>query len=311
MKELESELGVALFDRVGRRVQLTAAGRALLDPARQILRDFETARAAVAAVRGLVAGTLTLASLPTLAVDPLAALVGAFRRCYPGVEIDLAAPEDGRELVELVGSGRCEIGLTDAVDVPEPLVAVPLGTQALAFILPPDAAVPDPGPAGPDFGETPFVATPAGTSARRLLDERLAERGRPARLAVTAAQREAILPLVLAGAGAALVPEALAEVAGRLGAVVVRPEPPAVRQLALVHRPGPRSPAAERFTELATGDRGPDGVSRRPPGSDRPPPPGPSAPGPGGRPGPRPGRPRPSGPDRPGRRGRGRPDRRG
>ena len=78
VKELERELEVALFDRVGRRVHLTAAGQALVGPARQALRDVETGRAAVAAVAGVRAGTLALASLPTLAADPLAELVGRF-----------------------------------------------------------------------------------------------------------------------------------------------------------------------------------------------------------------------------------------
>src|SRR4051794_35505124 len=79
IRGLEAELGVALFDRVGRRVRLTAAGEALLDPARQALRDVETATAAVMAVRGVEGGRLSLGSLRTLAVDPTAPLVGRFR----------------------------------------------------------------------------------------------------------------------------------------------------------------------------------------------------------------------------------------
>ena len=71
--------------------------------------------------------------------------------------------------------------------------------------------------------------------------------------AVISAQREAILPLVVAGAGAALVPEAMALIAEKLGAVVARPTPPAVRDLVLVHRLGPLSPASSRFVELAAG----------------------------------------------------------
>src|SRR2546429_2987960 len=50
IRELETELGTPLFHRVGRRVVLTAAGEALVGPARQALRDVETGRAAVEAV---------------------------------------------------------------------------------------------------------------------------------------------------------------------------------------------------------------------------------------------------------------------
>src|SRR5580692_2408793 len=136
VKELEAELGVALFVRSGRRVQLTAAGSALLEPARQVLRDLETGEAAVEAVAGLKAGNVTIASLPTLAADPVAPLVGAFRRLHPGVRIDLAAPEGTSELFDLVVAGTCELGVTDAHDVPDGLESHPLGRQSLVLILP-------------------------------------------------------------------------------------------------------------------------------------------------------------------------------
>ena len=70
VKELEAEVGASLFIRNRRTVRLTAAGEALVGPARQVIRDLETGQAAVAAVAGLVAGNLTMASLPTLVADP-------------------------------------------------------------------------------------------------------------------------------------------------------------------------------------------------------------------------------------------------
>src|ERR1051326_5442830 len=72
--KLETELGTPLFHRVGRRVVLTAAGEAFLEPARQVLRDVRTIRATVDAVSGLAAGQLDLVALPTLAVEPTARL---------------------------------------------------------------------------------------------------------------------------------------------------------------------------------------------------------------------------------------------
>ena len=251
VKDLEAELGVELFTRIGHRVRLTPAGSALLEPARRVLRDLEVGRAAVSAVAGVLAGSLSLASLPTLAADPMAAMVGKFRRHYQGVRVDLAAPEDSEDLFVLVESGTCELGLTDAADVPVTLAAINLGAQELVFILPPGSA-PDRG--GPlealELGEIPLVVAPGGTSTRRLLDQQFEALGRQPTLAVISAQREAILPLVMAGAGAALVPEAMALIAEKLGAVVTRPTPRAVRDLVLVHRAGPLSPAASRFVEL-------------------------------------------------------------
>jgi LysR family carnitine catabolism transcriptional activator len=254
VKDLEAEVGAKLFARIGHRVHLTAAGSALLEPAQQVLRDIETGRAAVAAVAGLLAGSLSLASLPTLAADPMARLVGEFRRLHRGVRVDLAAPEDSDDLFALVESGACELGLTDADSVPAPLAMVSLLSQELVFILPPGSAVPGEDPLDTlDRGEIHLVVAPVGTSTRRLLDQQMGARGRPARIAVISAQRDAILPLVVAGAGAALVPEAMALIAEKLGAVVARAKPPVVRDLVLVHRLGSVSPAASRFLELASG----------------------------------------------------------
>lgn len=254
VKDLEAELGVELFTRIGHRVNLTPAGSALLDPARRVLRDLETGRAAVAEVAGVLAGSLSLASLPTLAADPMAGMVGEFRRNHPGVRVDLAAPEDSEDLFSLVDSGTCELGLTDAADVPETLDAIAVGTQELVFILPPGSK-----PEGPDpldalkRDEIPLVVAPGGTSTRRLLDQQFEALGHRPMFAVISAQREAILPLVVAGAGAALVPEAMALIAEKLGAVVMRPTPRAVRNLVLVNRLGQISPAASRFVELVRG----------------------------------------------------------
>lgn len=253
VKDLEVELAVVLFTRTGRRVRLTPAGAALLGPARQVLRDLETGRAAVEAVAGLEAGNVTMASLPTLVADPVAPLVGIFRRCYPGIRIDLAAPDDTSELFELVASGSCELGITEAHDIPDALQSHSLGLQSLVLILPP----------GSDHAEgavldlaslegMPFVAPPPGTSTFRLLQEGFAAVYRTPTVAVVTAQRDAILPLVVAGAGAALVPESVARAASGLGAVTARPQPAIERALALVHRSGPLAPAAARFTEMAT-----------------------------------------------------------
>jgi LysR family carnitine catabolism transcriptional activator len=254
VKELEAELGVALFTRSGRRVQLTPAGVALLGPARQVLRDLETGQAAVEAVAGLAAGNLTMASLPTLAADPMAPLIGAFRRRYPGVRIDLAAPEDTAELFDLVASGACELGVTEAHDVPGTLQAHPLGRQSLLFILPPGSDHTEGAPLDLSSLEgTPFVVAPQGTSTYRLLQEGFAAVDRSPTVAVVTAQRDAIVPLVIAGAGAALVPESVARTASELGAITARPHPPIERALALVHRSGPLAPAAARFAEMATG----------------------------------------------------------
>src|SRR5580704_9187694 len=76
LRALEGELGVELFHRVGRGLELSAAGQALIGPAREVLSAIDTARGAVGEVAEVLAGTLQIAALATLAVDPLAELIG-------------------------------------------------------------------------------------------------------------------------------------------------------------------------------------------------------------------------------------------
>ncbi|HEX4217142.1 MAG TPA: LysR family transcriptional regulator [Acidimicrobiales bacterium] len=288
IKELEHELGTELFERLGRSVRLTAAGQALVGPARQVLRDLETGKAAVEAVAGLRGGTLSLASLPTLAAHPVAELVGRFCRRYPDVAVDLSAPEDTADLVDLLRTGQCELGIGEETGLPDDLRIVSMEVQRLLVILPPGSPVkarsarsagsspsaassgsvgssPSAGSSrsaasrstGPswlagslrlgDLRDTTMIATPIGTSSRRLFEEGFAAAGVVPRVSVVTAQRDAILPLVLAGAGASLVPEAMAAMGARLGAVVAEPRPAVERRIVVAARQGPLAPAARGF----------------------------------------------------------------
>jgi LysR family transcriptional regulator, carnitine catabolism transcriptional activator len=250
VRELEAALGVELFHRVGRRVVPTAAGEALVEPARQVLRDVETGRSAVEAVAGLAAGRLDLVALPTLAADPVAPLVGAFRVAHPGIDIALADPADAAEVVDLVASGTCELGIT-AEPVAHPgLVSHALGHQDLLAVLPPGTNARH-AMAVSTLARFPLVAAPAGTTTRTQLEEAFTNARVTPHIAVVTPQREAILPLVLAGAGATLFPRPLAEQAAALGAVVVELRPRLTRPVHLFHRRGARSPAAAAFLELA------------------------------------------------------------
>jgi LysR family transcriptional regulator, carnitine catabolism transcriptional activator len=253
VRALELELGTPLFHRIGRRLVLTAAGDALVAPARQVVRDLDLARRAVVDVAGIAGGTLDLAVLPTLAVDPAARLVGAFRVAHPGVTVRLTSPEGTSDALGRVADGRAELALTDAETAPS-LVVHALGEQRFRAVFPPGSA--------PQRAKTikvaaltgvPMVTTPPGTSSRRVLERAFELAGALPVIAVEAGPREAILPLVLAGAGAALVPAPLAEEAASLGADVRNVDPPLTRAVTLAHRDAPLSPAAAAFVAMATG----------------------------------------------------------
>jgi DNA-binding transcriptional LysR family regulator len=249
---LETELGTPLFHRVGRRVVLTPAGEAFQEPARQLLRDARTIRDIVGAVAGLQAGRLDLVALPTLAVEPAARLVAAFRRAVPLVAVRLVEPEDSEALLAMVRDGRSELGFTE-VSPGNDLESLDLGSQEILAVCPPGTRI-GRGNRLPvaRLASMALVATPPGTSTRRLVDEAMASADIRTRIAVETDQREAILPLVLGGAGTTFLPAPLAAEAGRRGAIIASLDPPLVRRVGIVHRSGPLSPAATAFLELAS-----------------------------------------------------------
>jgi LysR family carnitine catabolism transcriptional activator len=246
---LERDLGVPLFARLGRRVALTAAGEAFVPAARDALRAVDTVRAEVAAVAGVVAGHLDLVALPTLAVDPVTPLVGAFRRAHPGVVVRLAHPDDTDELLARVRSGDSEVGITELPVRDDRVVSRTLLRQELVAVLPPGTSAPERLDAVA-LAARPMVTMPVGTSTRDALDAALAGSGARIQTAVETDQREAIGPLVLAGAGAALLPRPMADVVAGQGAVVAALDPPLWRRIGVVHRDGPLSPAARAFLAL-------------------------------------------------------------
>lgn len=251
IRTLEAELGVDLFHRLGRRVALTSAGEAFLGPARQLLRDAATAREAAASVAGLASGRLDLVALPTLAVDPLVDLVGRFRAQHPGVTVHIAEPEAADAAIELVRDGSCEVGLVE-LPASDDLTALPLLDQEVLAVCPPGVALDRLGrlPVRRLAG-MPLIATPPGTSTRRLIDDAIAAAGIVPTVAVETGHREALLPLVLAGAGTTFLPEPLARLAAERGALVASLQPRVHRTIGLVHRTGSLSPAAAAFVRLA------------------------------------------------------------
>jgi len=252
VRSLEVELGVELFHRSGRVVRLTAAGEALLEPARQALRDAATARAAVAEVAGLTAGHLDLVCLPTLAVSPTSELIGRFRQAHPDVTVRLAEPDDPTTIGDRLRTGQSELGIAELPHAGPDLESHPLESQDFVALLPPGLLVGSTSHITlAALARQPLITTPPGTSTRRQTDEAFAARGLTPTVAVETEHREVIASLVLAGAGVSLLPRPVAMAAADRGAVVRELRPKITRQIGLVHRRGPLSPAAQAFVALA------------------------------------------------------------
>src|SRR6185312_3659920 len=251
LRALERELGVELFERLGRSVAITAAGEVVVDAARRVLRDAADLRAATAAVAGVMTGRLDIVALPTLAVDPLARLIGAFRAEHPGVVVQVSEPEDAASVEAQVRSGRAELGLADLTTGGRDLARVELFRQEIVAVSPPGSDAADGALSPAALARLPLLATPPGTSTRRLLDQVIARSGLTANVVVETSHRESLVALALAGAGTTLVPAPMAADAARRGAVVRSLQPPVTRRVGLVHRKGVRSPAAAAMLRLA------------------------------------------------------------
>ncbi|WP_219414436.1 LysR family transcriptional regulator [Pseudonocardia nigra] len=254
IKVLERELGAELFHRLPRGVRVTAAGEALVDSARRALREMEVGRACVQEVVGLTAGRLDLVSLPTLALDPLAEVIGRFRRAHPQVQVRLMQSELGDDVREAVRSGAAELGVADTMSRPfVELQSDYIGNQELVVTLPPGTPEPKTGTMSIDELLTLDLVTGfTGTLVRDLLTKEAERRGVELSVAVEVGHRESALHLVVAGAGCAVLPRPLARVAALEGAVLVSVDPALKREIHLVRRPGVLSPAARIFLDMLT-----------------------------------------------------------
>ncbi|MFH8452888.1 LysR family transcriptional regulator [Streptomyces fungicidicus] len=260
VRSLERDLGSDLFHRVGRRAVLTEAGRALIEPARAAVRSLETARASVASVHELRTGRLDIASMPSQAVEPLTTLIRDFSRRHPGVVVAVKAVFTTRDVVEAVRTGTVELGLlATAGPLPDKEVAtVALGQQRFVLLVPPNS------PFGRSrslaceelSGQRLIVGQP-GTGMRAYVDS-LREQGVDFSVAAEIEHRVALLPLVLAGVGLAVVAESWRSLARQAGAHVVDIEPATALNVGLAGRHGPLSPAASAFLATATAGTGPD-----------------------------------------------------
>jgi DNA-binding transcriptional LysR family regulator len=110
VRQLEGELGVALFARAGRGLALTEAGRRFRPEAERVLADLERARDAVVAIRELRGGTLSFGMFGTASAYLIADLAAEFRRKYPDVRLRLVGL-NSFEVADLVRGGAIEAGL--------------------------------------------------------------------------------------------------------------------------------------------------------------------------------------------------------
>jgi DNA-binding transcriptional LysR family regulator len=242
LRRTERELGTPLFHRVGRRLVPTPAGDAFVGPARQLLRDRDALTAEVAAIAGGLGGHLDIACLPTLAAWPLVPLLAGLRRDLPAVTVRVIEAPDLAATTRLVSTGAAELALGE-LPAPDGMTSTRIARQELLAVLPPGTEAPD-HLSVRELAAFPLLTGPAGSSTRRLLDAALRRSAASAAIVGEIGTREALVPLVLAGAGATVLPADQAHGAAALRAVVRPIDPPVRRDVGFFYRPGPLTPLA-------------------------------------------------------------------
>lgn len=128
IKALETELGVALFARTSRRVELTAAGEAFLGAARESLAAADRAVAEAGAATGELRGTLTIGIIPTVTALDLPAAIGDYHRSHPGVSVQVRSGGSD-EFVTAIAEGRLDVAV---LGLPESAAPARVATRVLA-----------------------------------------------------------------------------------------------------------------------------------------------------------------------------------
>ncbi|HET6449919.1 MAG TPA: LysR substrate-binding domain-containing protein [Spirochaetia bacterium] len=213
IRRLEEELGVRLLERTRRRVQLTDAGRTVLEEARRTLSQAErVVQAARGAAEGS-AGILRVGFSSSAPYTMLPAILRAFRARYPGVVLALFE-RSTEEQVGMLSAGALDAGFLrrPIADAPESLAVTTILREPLILAVPRDhplrrrASITVRSLAGEPFVFFPRQAAPG------LYDEIMAlcrRNGFTPRVAQEAVQMQTIVSLVSAGLGVAIVPASM------------------------------------------------------------------------------------------------------
>ena len=266
---LEQQLEVRLFDRLGREVGLTEAGRALLPRAYRILGELEDTRRALANLNGEVSGRLTLATSHHIGLHRLPPVLREFTRRYPAVSLDIRFL-DSEVAYEDVLQGRAELAVitlapeagtpgarmpgarTPGARTPDtlaPLRAVPVWEDPLDFVVAPEHPLARNGALTlADVAAHPAVFPGAHTFTHRIVHRLFEAAGLTPQVAMSTNYLETIKMMVSIGLAWSLLPRTM------LDDQVVRltlPGPQLTRRLGYVlHTERTLSNAARAFMAL-------------------------------------------------------------
>lgn len=256
--KLEQELGLALLERSSRRVRLTPAGEVFLRHIDSLLTGLDDARRELAAVARSDSGRLRLAVFPSAAATFLPVVVAQFRAAFPKMGVSLSEVDPPLALPKVV-TGDVDLALVydyplvgSACDPRLEWETVGVDTMAVA-VRADSALAASPQATLAEIADQPWVA-PGPSMCREALDEACRRAGVAPWIVSETNDYQAMLGMVAAGVGVAVVPR-LVGLMATPGTVVLRPLAATrlQRVVALAHRrQAVLTPAMEMVSALLT-----------------------------------------------------------
>ena len=201
IKEVEAQVGLALFDRIGRQVSLSTAGEYFLVHARQLLAALKDAENSMARFKRLEQGALTIGIVST-AKYFVPALLARFHEGHPGVELRMRMAGNREQLITLMRAG--EVDLTIMGRPPKEIAtrAEPFAAHPLVFVCPAKHPLLGAGPVPVSALEgLPFIVREPGSGTRDAMEVFFSERRFVPRITMDMASNETIKQAVIAGMG--------------------------------------------------------------------------------------------------------------
>lgn len=249
IRTLESQFDTLLFERVGREMRPTEEGLALADSLRDVLALVDNAAERVRDVVELRAGRLTVAAASTLAIHPLAGIVERFLARHPRVQVRIEDVGTTPHAATLVRSGGADVAFVELPLTEASLITEKFATEELLIA----GTVPALAGFGGRIPASAVARLPMGVVSRDEGGHTASLRRIGAMLGdirATCADREFLWELVQGGAAATFIAEKVAEIV-LPGVPLYRVDPPVMREIGVVYRDGPPSPAADAFLSLA------------------------------------------------------------
>ncbi|HEY3331407.1 MAG TPA: LysR family transcriptional regulator [Capsulimonadaceae bacterium] len=238
---LEMELRTHLFDRLGRRVELTSGGRALYAYATEILRLSAEARTAVTEIAAGSTGQLAVGASSTAATYLLPPLLRRFREAHPAVELSVRTGPS-RRIADMVIGNEVDLGIVMEDPAESSLTIIKLAEYANVAAVYPTHPLATHGRGAVDVaslaGEE-LIVMQAGTSMRASVDRLLADAAGSANVVMELDNVEAIKKMIEARFGISILPMvAISDevAAGRLAAVQLTGSAAVTRPIAAIHR---------------------------------------------------------------------------